>query len=96
MSEARPQTDKLNPEIGNIIFGYSRGEFACDRDEYADIFAPLFEAIDPSDENWGYGCEWDSEVFEMHTYWWGDDEAPEAERPNFRHKRTGFEARWYK
>jgi hypothetical protein len=32
----------------------------------------------------------------MHRYWWGDEDAPEAARPNFRHPPSGIEVRWYK
>jgi len=90
----RPQSEQHNPELGNLCFGLSRGEYAIDRDTHARIFEPLFDALDPNGA--GYGVEWDNDVFEMHQYWWGDEEAPEAGRPNFRHKASGYEARWYK
>lgn len=60
----------------------------------------------------GYGVDYDCDVFEMHPEWWGDctdgcpwpvasDDAPhvpacKAGRPNFRHKASGLEIRWYK
>lgn len=43
---------------------------------------------------WGYGQDFKSDVFEMHPYWWGDENAPEAYRPNF--KCGDLEVRWYK
>lgn len=61
----------------------------------------------------GYGENFDNEVFTMRRQYWGDctcgamDTGPdEPERdcdptcpmqlPNFRHKASGFEVRWYK
>ena len=60
----------------------------------------------------GYGVDHDCAVFEMHPQWWGDctdgcpwetaeDDTPhsstcKAGRPNFLHKASGFEVRWYK
>lgn len=56
----------------------------------------------------GYGAEWDNAVFTMRPYYWGDcdcgaeeNDTPHLptcalELPNFLHKRTGLEVRWYK
>lgn len=59
---------------------------------------------------YGYGIEFENDVFEMHPFWWGDctcgvesqdDGRPHEsscryEMPNFRHKASGLEVRWYK
>lgn len=60
---------------------------------------------------YGYGIEFENDTFEMHPFWWGDctcgvevdGEADEPhmptcryELPNFRHKPSGLEVRWYK
>lgn len=54
----------------------------------------------------GYGEDFDTPIFTMRRYYWGDctcgamnqDEETECEpqKPNFVHKPSGFEVRWYK
>lgn len=49
----------------------------------------------------GYGADYDSPVFMMHPFCWCEkDECPwcreEDPAPNFLHKTTGFNVRWYK
>lgn len=56
----------------------------------------------------GYGVNFENDAFVMRRFYWGDcdcgsDENDEPhkptcslERPNFLHKRTGLEIRWYK
>ena len=55
----------------------------------------------------GYGADFENTVFVMRPFYWGDCDcdAPEDENhrptcslelPNFRHKASGFEVRWYK
>lgn len=43
---------------------------------------------------WGYGQDFKNDVFEMHPYWWGDEDALEAYQPNF--QCGDIEIRWYK
>lgn len=50
---------------------------------------------------YGYGAEWNSDVFEMHPYCWcGDDDncrwCGDEDAPNFHHKPSGFKVWWYK
>ncbi len=95
-------------ELGNLCFGHSRGEFEVPRtDEYEEPLRRLFSHLG-LDET--YGGEYISDKFEIHAYWWGDcdcgaDGCEEGEehkntcglvRPNFWHKPTGYELRFYK
>lgn len=82
-------------ELGNAVFGHSRGTVEIPRYEgYEEHLLRLFKACEKSGD--GYGVEFVSDTFEIHRYWWGDDEVPEATRPNFTFKPTGYELRWYK
>lgn len=42
-----------------------------------------------------YSDYFENDVFELRPYYWGDDE-DKAHLPNFRHKKSGLEIRWYK
>lgn len=55
-------------ELGNLVFGNSRGEFPIDRG-LEGIFYTLLEAIDPT--NPGY-TTFENEVFVTRPYYWGD------------------------
>lgn len=62
-------------ELGNIVFGNSRGEYPVPRtDEWYRPLVRLFEAIDPDrDNSWReYGVEFENEVFSVMPYYWGD------------------------
>ena len=95
--------DEHIPELGNMIFGHSRGEVPLDRDVgWEDELFRLFEAYAP-DRDCGWrecGVNFKNEVFEVHPYCWCDDEdCPQcghATQPNFRHKPSGLEIQWYK
>jgi hypothetical protein len=82
-------------ELGNMLFGHSRGEAQVPREDEWE--APIFALMDALKAACSpYGTDYDCDLFEMHPYWWGDEDAPEASRPNFRYKPTGFELCWYK
>lgn len=87
-------------ELGNIIFGNSRGEFEVPRKEFEDILIPFMEEIGIG--NRGYDGDYnetnatfDNEVFTIRPYYWGDKDEI-AELPNFVYKPTNFEIQWYK
>ena len=90
-------------EIGNLLFGNSRGEYRVPR-EWQDKFWELIEAYNPGD-GYGYAPDgspfatdrggYENDTFLINPYYWGDDEAIEAE-PNFVYKPTGYEIQWYK
>ena len=80
-------------EIGNMLFGHSRGKYPVERDLCEPLMTPLWDALPfPSPD-----CieEYETDVFVVRPYYWGDKEEM-ARLPNFLHKPTGFELRWYK
>lgn len=82
-------------ELGNLMFGHSRGNWEVPSDDaYEQPIAELFEALSPGCAP--YGVPHDNDVFTMNLYWWGEEDHPDADKPNFLHKRTGLELRWYK
>ena len=95
-------------ELGNMIFGNSRGEFPIDdREAYQDIFWKHFEPyfdyhMHPiKDESYYDGKYltdlggYENDVFMANPYYWGDDEEI-AEKPNFIYKPLGIELSYYK
>jgi hypothetical protein len=88
-------------ELGNLMFGNSRGQFPLERGKWQDKFCELTEEL-ALDMN-----EFENEVFEFFAYWWGDctcgvgedepcDDSCNLVRPNFIYKPTGYEIQWYK
>lgn len=87
-------------ELGNIIFGNSRGEFEVPRKEFEDILIPFMVEIGIGYT--GYegdyietNATFDNEVFTIRPYYWGDDDSI-ANLPNFVYKPTNFQIQWYK
>ena len=85
-------------ELGNLIFGNSRGEYLVDpRSDYQDAFCEFLFANGFD----GYGFKGDSgacfenDTFAVRPYYWGEDENIAA-LPNFTYKPTGLEIKWYK
>lgn len=65
------------PELGNMLFGNSRGEYLIKRGVgFEDELFRLFEAYAPKrDNSWReYGEEFDNEIFSVMPYYWGDCE----------------------
>lgn len=92
-------------ELGNMLFGNSRGEYPVDRAEYQDSFHEFLERINcdgygfydgPADiENKRGGITTD--IVEINPYWWGDeDDYEECEKPNFWYKPLDIKVDWYK
>lgn len=86
-------------ELGNIIFGNSRGEYHVEpREEYQNIFHEFLE--NNGFDGYGYKVKSDDRTFENNTfvirpYYWGDDDDI-AVLPNFVYKPMNFEIKWYK
>lgn len=93
-------------ELGNTLFGISRGEYVLPNDEfYLTNFLWLVEECGGDD----YGVNYENSTFAINRYYWGDctcsaddahaeehdDECPII-RPNFLYKPTGFRIMWYK
>lgn len=58
-------------ELGNLIFGHSRGEYQIPR---TDAFeSPMFDLMDTIQKDCSpYGTDFENDVFTMSRYWWGD------------------------
>lgn len=84
-------------ELGNLVFGNSRGEYCVrPREDYEEIFIQFLE--DNGFDSYGHsdkGHVFENDTFIIRPYYWGDDEE-EAEKPNFVYKPTGLEIQWYK
>ena len=87
-------------ELGNLIFGNSRGEYAVrPREVYQDAFCRFLydNGFD------GYGTppegvnDWffENDTFIVRSYYWGEDETIAA-LPNFVYKPANIEISWYK
>jgi len=95
-------------ELGNLLFGNSRGRFECDRDKFGAYFHPLFDALDKI-----HGDDWSSfyrpfenDTFRIHPYCdctcdpnseHCEDDCPSL-IPNFTFKKgePQIEIEWYK
>lgn len=71
-------------ELGNIIFGNSRGEYPIGRDGrgFEEELYRLFDAYSPKrDNSWReYGEEFENDVFAVMPYYWGECECGYEER----------------
>lgn len=64
-------------ELGNMIFGHSRGNFPIKRGiGFEEELYRLFDAINPDrDNSWReYGENFENDTFMTFPYWWGDCE----------------------
>ena len=84
-------------ELGNILFGHSRGVYAVEpRMSYQDAFVRFLRAIGCDADGYSDdGQPTENDTFVVRPYYWGEDEAI-AELPNFVYKPTRLEIRWYK
>lgn len=90
-------------ELGNLIFGHSRGEHPIPRHEgFETEIARLLEGTFPDEDPWtrSYGVHFKNDVWECHPYCWCErEECPQCgtgEQANFKHFASGLEIRWYK
>lgn len=98
------------PELGNLLFGHSRGEFPVPRLKFETIFGKLLK--DLGFDEYGHSehseikeiqefvytednISFENDIFLIRPYYWGDDENI-AILPNFVYKPIGYELRWYK
>lgn len=89
-------------ELGNMMFGNSRGEFEIPRG-WSRKFFKLTDACGcDSRGNYDFNDEFNSpywgfenDTFRIEPYYWGDDEEI-AERPNFLYKPENIKIDWYK
>lgn len=100
--------EDVNPEMGNMMFGNSRGEHSMHRGLFSILFRPLLDKVDDCVYD---NYKFENDVFKMEPYYWGDctcgvedegkeDEAHKKEcklcQPNFIYKGSGFQIQWYK
>src|SRR5690348_15291655 len=58
-------------ELGNLIFGHSRGEYPVPR--VSAFEEPIFDLMETIRKGCSpYGDELENDIFEMYTYWWGE------------------------
>lgn len=84
-------------EIGNMVFGHSRGEYQVSR-VYQDRFCILLYDLGYDSygvENRSFKGNRTNRIV-VRPYWWGDEDSIEATLPNFECKELGLELRWYK
>lgn len=88
------QTDIDDIEIGNLMYGHSRGEYVVPR-EWENVFGDFLERNGFDDYGYRGGeSHYENGVFIIRPYYWGDDAI--ADLPNFVYKPTGFTMVWYK
>lgn len=86
-------------ELGNLLFGNSRGQYHIDRDKWEEPFYEFLTACGFD----GYGYQekdpsadhFENDVFILRPYYWGDDDDIAA-LPNFVYKPKNIEISWYK
>ena len=93
-------------ELGNLLFGSSRGPVPVDRDRYTRIFRSLLAQM--VERGWNSYEPFETAVFSFSPYCWADCDCDKAEPddehdsdcplavPNFMHKPSGFWVRIYK
>lgn len=82
------------PELGQMCFGTPWNAIDLDIEfPDAEYFLCVLASLTGA-ESTTYADNFQNDTFEMHPYWWGDEDAPEAERTNF--KCGDVEIRWYK
>lgn len=85
-----------NLELGNLLWGHPQGKYLVPRDEWQDLFVDFL--YDCGFDSYGHYKDKDyfaNDTFEVHPYYWGDDETLIAV-PNFLYKPMNFTIYWYK
>ena len=84
-------------EMGNLIFGNSRGEYHVEpREDYQEAFCNFLKNNGfEFDGYYGKQDKFENDTFIIRPYYWGNDDKL-AELPNFVYKPTGLEISWYK
>lgn len=94
--------NKYEPELGQAMFGNSTSEHGCPEFVEAGLrhLASEIERVEWNRTGQSYeaptgnnGGKYDTDVFRMRAYYWGDDEEL-VNAPNF--VCDGLEVRWYK
>ena len=68
--------DKIDMELGNIIFGNSRGEYRVERGKFEDIWWVLCKKLGTGSG----GVDYKNEIFRLFPYYWGECTCGKAEK----------------
>ena len=92
------------PELGQMMFGQDYGDYEVP--EFVEWDLLSLSTIIKRDDSMGEGAEFDSDVFTMRRYYWGDctcgeknnEHLPDCrvDKPNFFYRPTGLAVYWYK
>lgn len=94
-------------EMGNLLFGCSRGEIELDRDLLQDVFwqglayvgydshgLPMVVSAKLSVTKASLPAH--DDLFCVRPYWWGDPDSPKATLPNLEVPSADLKVMWYK
>lgn len=94
-------------ELGNLLYGHSRGNVQVNRDwqeEFSEFLRKAgFDSYGFADETHFKpfmkslldAMQFENDVFVLMPYYWGE-EIKVQELPNFIHKESGYKLSWYK
>lgn len=94
----------VTPELGNLLFGNSRGTYPVERESaekaFFDIFGDIFSYHGYLEDDRFRSGEtkrggYENETFSLNPYYWGEDDEI-ADLPNFVYKPENIEISWYK
>lgn len=90
------EPEKYAPEIGQAVFGNPWSEYDFESIEDYEIIEYMLRIISYfATGQESYSDYFENDIFALRPYYWGDDEE-EMRKPNFFHKKSGLEIRWYK
>ena len=90
------KTEPYELELGQAIFGNPVSEFDFDNMEDSSVTERMIRIISYfATGDSSYSDSFQNDIFELRSYYCGDDEELEV-LPNFKHKESGLEVRWYK
>lgn len=84
-------------ELGNMLFGNSRGDFPIDNRRQYETSLYFLDGINNIDVAYG---KFKNDTFEINPYCWcGNtfcEQCGDNHKPNFKHYKSGLEIWWYK
>jgi hypothetical protein len=89
------------PELGQMVYGNPPSEVDFNMLERSTLMESMVLVLAnkaTGDEKYAIHPEtrtFENDTFVLNPYYWGDNDATSA-LPNFLHKASGFELRWYK
>ena len=88
--------ETYEPELGQAVFGRDTLPFDLEAQypQASHFLRAICELLPTPEGRMSGDADYADEIMEVHRYWWGDDDAPEANRPNF--KCGDVAIKWYK